>query len=325
MSGAREDFAPVIHPAGEIEEQAAAFVIARHDRPDWSAEDQAALEAWMAQSMLHRVAYLRLEGAWARTDRVRALRRGRAVEDLRGPQRLFRRLVAGVAIVAGLSAAFYLAFPQTPGRYATTLGERKVLKLGDGSQIELNTNSQVRVAVNATHRKVWLDRGEAFFRIAHDPAHPFVVEADGRRVTVLGTKFSMRRDGDVTDVALFEGRVRFDPQGEGARAPVELAPGDTVRVTSKTLTLSRKSSKALADSVAWQRGVVVFDRTPLTEAARQLNRYNDEKIVIADAATGKITIGGTFQTNNTAGFARVAHAVLGLHVEIRPGEMIISQ
>ncbi|HTO41484.1 MAG TPA: FecR domain-containing protein [Rhizomicrobium sp.] len=326
MSGGSEQSAPAIRLSGEVEERAAAYVVARRDRDDWSESDQAALDAWVAQSMLHRVAYLRLEAAWARADRVRALRQARPVGDVRGHAGLFRRLVAGAAIVTGISVAIYLAIPQAPvARYATAIGGHKIVKLGDGTQIELNTDTAIRVLVNREQRKVWLDRGEAFFRVAHDPAHPFVVEANQRRVTVLGTKFSMRRDGDVTDVALFEGRVRFDPKGEGARAPVELVPGDTVRATSQTLTLARRSQKAMSDSVAWQRGVVVFDRTPLADAARQFNRYNSEKIIIADEQTGKITIGGTFQTDNIAGFARVAHSVLGLHVQIRPGETIISQ
>src|SRR3546814_18300530 len=81
-------------------------------------------------------------------------------------------------------------------RYDTPVGGQRLIALADGSQIELNTKTVVRTAVSKTLRRVWLDNGEVFFEIAHDAAHPFVIFAGPKRITVLGTNFSVRRDGD---------------------------------------------------------------------------------------------------------------------------------
>jgi transmembrane sensor len=310
-----------------IEEMASSFVIARKDGAQWSAEQQAALDAWLAQSPLHRVAYLRLDAAWSRADRVRALR---PTPPKPAGENRWRnvsvRVAAGLVLLAAVGFGVQQLAP-TPvvSTYETPVGGHETLRLADGSEIELNTDTKLRTAVTADHRVVWLDKGEAYFRIAHDPAHPFVVNAGQRSVTVLGTRFTVRRDSHVLEVALIEGHIRFDAKDEPAHMPIDLVPGDTVTATRNAVTLAHVSKAALDTSLSWRRGVLVFDRTPLSEAVRELNRYNTEKIVIGDAQTAATTIGGTFEATNVAGFVRVAHAVLGLRVQYRPGETVLSQ
>jgi len=318
---------PAIRSSREIEDYAAALVIARRDRSGWSAEDQSQLESWLAQSPHHRAAYLRLDAAWSTADRVRALRPPSAGSARRGGLRnVSIRVAAGLVALVGLGFGASLLLPgQSVHTYATPVGGREILHLADGSQIELNTDTVLRTAVNRTHRKVWLDKGEAYFRIAHDAAHPFVVQAGDRSVTVLGTKFTVRRDARMLEVSLLDGHVRFNAKDEGARMPIDLVPGDVVTATANTVTLRRKPKLEIDSSLSWRRGVLVFDRTPLADAARELNRYNTEKIVIGDDVTAHTTIGGTFESTNVAGFARVAHAVLGLRVQYRRGETVISQ
>src|SRR3546814_9906377 len=91
-------------------------------------------------------------------------------------------------------------------RYDTPVGGQRLIALADGSQIELNTKTVVRTAVSKTLRRVWLDNGEVFFEIAHDAAHPFVIFAGPKRITVLGTKFSVSPDGDKVSVSMLADR-----------------------------------------------------------------------------------------------------------------------
>jgi transmembrane sensor len=288
-----------------IEETASSFVIARKDGAQWGDEQQAALDAWLAQSPLHRVAYLRLDAAWSRADRVRALRPTPKPAAENRWRKFSVRAAAGVVLLAGIGFGLK-HFAPTPvvSTYETPVGGRETLRLADGSEIELNTDTRLRTAVTRDHRTVWLDKGEAYFRIAHDPAHPFVVNAGERNVTVLGTRFTVRRDSRTLEVALIEGRIRFDAKDEPAHMPIDLEPGDTITATKNAVTLAHVSKDTLDTNLSWRRGVLVFDRTPLSEAVRELNRYNTEKVV---------------------GFVRVAHAVLGLRVQYRPGETVISQ
>jgi transmembrane sensor len=316
----------VLTDTREIEETASSFVIARKDGAQWGDEQQAALDAWLAQSPLHRVAYLRFDAAWSRADRVRALRPTPKPAAENRWRKFSVRAAAGVVLLAGIGFGLK-HFAPTPvvSTYETPVGGRETLRLADGSEIELNTDTRLRTAVTRDHRTVWLDKGEAYFRIAHDPAHPFVVNAGERNVTVLGTRFTVRRDSRTLEVALIEGRIRFDAKDEPAHMPIDLEPGDTITATKNAVTLAHVSKDTLDTNLSWRRGVLVFDRTPLSEAVRELNRYNTEKVVIADAQTAETTIGGTFEATNVAGFVRVAHAVLGLRVQYRPGETVISQ
>lgn len=311
----------------DIEDRASAFVIARRDGADWTNENQSELDAWLSQSSAHRAAYLRLDAAWSKTDRVRALRP--SPPQHRGPSRIGKmsvRIAAGFLLLAGLGLGARQLLPDSHiSTYATPVGGRETLRMADGSEIELNTDTVLRTAVTRNQRTVWLDKGEAYFSVAHDPAHPFVVNASGRQVTVLGTKFTVRKDARALEVSLFEGRIRFDAKSKAAQTPIDLVPGDVVTATANAVTLLRKSKQDLATETSWRRGVIVFNRTTLADAARELNRYNTQKIVLGDAETAKTTIGGTFEATNVAGFARVAHAVLGLRVEYRPGEIVISQ
>jgi len=326
MSGEVIKKLPLSSDRRVVEEQAAAFVIARRDREDWTREEEVELEAWLAQSLFHRAAYLRFNAAWSSADRVRALRSSSLkAPDISRIRNIVMRTAIGFLLLAGSGFAAKYFWPVPTSTYETRVGAHKVLHLADGSEVELNTDTVLRVAMSGNSRRIWLDRGEAYFRVAHDPTRAFVVDMGSRSVTALGTAFAVRRDTQDIQVSLFEGRVRFNAKDEAARMPIDLVPGDTVTATDSAVTLSRKSKHDLDTSVSWRRGVLVFNHTPLSEAARELNRYNTEKIVIGDAATARTTIGGTFEATNAAGFARVAHAVLGLRVEYLSGETVISQ
>jgi transmembrane sensor len=202
---------------------------------------------------------------------------------------------------------------------------RETITLPDGSQIELNTDTSVRVAEAALHRNVVLDRGEAFFQIKHDAVHPFVVTAGNNRVVDLGTKFTVRAEPDRVEVTLVEGRARIEPlEGNAPSRIATLAPGDVAVAEKGSLRVSTLTKRDLADDLGWRRGVLIFRRTTLGEAASQFNRYNTHKLVVKGAAVAELQLGGTFQSNNPELFARVARDVLGLRIENRGGETVIS-
>ena len=104
----------------------------------------------------------------------------------------------------------------------------------------------------------------------------------------------------------------------------QLKPGDEAVATARDLTITRKSDKQLESELGWQRGVLVFQRATLVDVAREYNRYNSRKIVIADSKAGARLITATLPTNDVASFARMARNFLGLHVEEREGEIVIS-
>ncbi|HEY4123125.1 MAG TPA: FecR domain-containing protein, partial [Rhizomicrobium sp.] len=277
--------APLENKAGEIQTRAADWVNQHRDSGTWSDEDQAALDAWLAQSPEHVVAYWRLDAAWERTQRLAALRPsapGRSRSLIW--RNLIRFAAAIIVVAAGTGAAFYFSKPAAPDvrNFATEVGARKTIKLADGSEIELNTNSSLRIAPGPNPRMAWLDKGEAYFRIQHDSAHPFVVMAQGRRVVDLGTEFLMKSEPKRLEVALVAGRAQLDSPNDPMQEPAVLTPGDVAIATATAISVTAKSSKTLADTLSWRQGVLVFKYTTLADAAAEFNRYNTKKIVIAD-------------------------------------------
>ena len=229
----------------------------------------------------------------------------------------------GVIAVAGLAAANYLLVPKDQV-FSTPVGGRETIRLSDGSIIELNTNTQLRIRASATARLVTLDKGEAYFHVRHDAQRPFVATADDGRVVDLGTKFVVREGADHLEVALVEGRARFESANPKAKTAV-LTPGDVVVATADSVSVTRRSAHELSDALGWRRGVLVFDHTTLADAAAELNRYNSEKIVIADPDVRRRIIGATIPVNGVEAFTRVAQQIFGIHVEKSGGEIIISR
>ncbi|HEY4123588.1 MAG TPA: FecR domain-containing protein [Rhizomicrobium sp.] len=316
-------------PAEDIETRAAEWIVARRVREDWDDARAKELDAWLAQSPAHTVAYLRLDNAWGRTERLAALRP--PTHGFRFSNVLPRLWPALVKAVAALSAiaviGYFVLAPKTSHEriYATALGGHDVLKLSDGSQVELDTDTVLRINLD-DKRRVWLDKGQAYFQIAHDPHHPFTVTAANRKVTVLGTKFLMRQEPQRLEVSVMEGRVRLESaEGSGQQRSALLALGDDAVATQTAMVVTRKTPRARAQEMAWRRGLLVFDQRTLGDAASELNRYNSRKLVIADPQTAALIIGGTFRTNDVEAFTRVVREILGVQAQIHGGNIVISR
>ncbi|MES2443946.1 MAG: FecR domain-containing protein [Pseudomonadota bacterium] len=326
-----------------VEETAARWLM-RREEPDWEAADQAELDAWLAQSMAHKAAFWRLEFGWRQADRIGSL--GDTVMPRWRPfsQTLFGRSWQPLAIAASIALVFlgvgsqvHWPAPQPRVEVAqqqtitTRIGGRKRVPLEDGSRIELNTATVLRAAVTPTNREVWLDQGEAYFEVKHSSTIPFVVHAGPRTVTVLGTKFSVRRDGDKVTVSVVEGRVRVDEVGTGALGKEVAAPstttvttGDIAIAEGRSTLVTARSSERVDNALAWRDGMLSFDQTSLADVATEFNRYNERKLVITNPDVASIRIGGTFQASNVDAFVRLLRDAYGLRVQSGEHEVKID-
>ena len=307
----------------EIDASAAAW-LDRRDRGGWTGDDQAALEAWLDEAPVHRIAYWRMEAAWERTERLVALRPARTRQ---WKQPVFFQIAATLVLAAALGSSFWSNLSQPAGTiYTTSIGGHETVVLADGSRIELNTDTAVRVLDTTKERKVWLQKGEAYFHVTHNAARPFMVFAGDRRVTDIGTKFDIRQEADRLEVAVVEGRVSFgaanthqDPHS------LVMSQGDVVMATAEQMAMTRKSAVELSNELSWRRGVLVFDNTPISEAAQKINRYNRVRIVVANAEIGRLPITGTLSATDPVQFLRMVQTVFGLHERNVNGEIVISQ
>lgn len=315
--------------ASAVTRRAADWVSAQRSPKDWSDARQADLDAWLAESLAHRVAYLRVDAAWQRAQRLAALR-----TPMRQPpesERNFSGLGGRVAVAAVFMAVAGFAATQFWERsdyqlIETPKGGQERVTLSDGSQLELNTNTAVKVSFRGDRRYVELTRGEAYFEVRHDAARPFMVAVGNRRIIDLGTKFVVRMAPSELKVSLLEGKARFESSETiNPQKPVILSPGDVVVATSKATQVFKETRRELSETLAWRRGSVVFHYKRLDDAVAELNRYGGPALVVADANTAKLLISGTFLTNRPEDFAGLAHEIFGLRVQRRNGALILSR
>ena len=307
-------------------EQQAALWVARADR-GLSAGEQAQLDEWLGQSTAHRVCYLQMGAMWERADKMGP----RPVADLLpwrtgAHRRSWAGHLAAAAVVIcmlGAGGYYYLTRPVSDS-YVTQVGEQRTVRMADGTLVQLNTDTSVSTSVSSSERSVTLERGEAYFEVVHDAHRPFTVLAGNRRVTDLGTKFSVRRDGENVLVVVREGRIALDWPGRQGVAVIQAHANTVVTADSDHARVAVRQSRAIDDSLSWRQNTLVFDHEPLADVAREFNRYNVKQVDVRGPAQS-LLIGGHFRADNLSVFASLLHEGFGLKVEDDKDRIVVSQ
>ena len=318
----------------EVIEDQAAHWLAREDR-GFEASELAAFEAWLNESTAHKVAYLRLKAVWQRTDRLAALKQPAEVPAPRtsawDAATVYRALAATLLLTVGVGfGGYYLVEHRSPSVesisiYATQVGQQQTLRLTDGTSVELNTNTRLRATMTGTARVVKLERGEAYFEVAHDTTRPFVVFAGNRKITDIGTKFSVRRDGDDVQVLVAEGRVAVDmPNAHNGSRPIEAGASSLIVTKADGTLVAHKSQHDIADRLSWRQGMLIFDQDSLAAAAAEFNRYSNTQIIVVGPARD-LRIGGRFRPDNVEVFVSLIKEGFGLRIERTGTEIVVSE
>lgn len=217
-------------------------------------------------------------------------------------------LLAGAALTAAAMVSALVWRPWAGQVYSTPVGERRAVALADGSSVELNTDSQVRVRLSKTERALTLTRGQAMFTVSHDPARPFIVMAGQTRVRAIGTKFEVYKAGSAVRVTLAEGRVRVS--GPGALAPIELKAGERVETAPRLV--ARPVPVDVAAATGWTQGRLTFKDAPLAQAAAEVNRYSRRHVRLAAGVGPDLPVSGVFDAGDTEAFALGVSELHGL-------------
>jgi transmembrane sensor len=318
------------------------FVEFRTDEPDEAHRRR--FHAWLQESPANVAAYLDVAKVWVHTgspdivskypkqnliadatsaqadvavaiaDATLRLRSPLAMQEVRSASRRGARLrLARMAIAASLvlctAAAALVWWNERDVRtYSTGVGEHHFIVLRDGSMLNLNSRSRVRVHYVARERSVDLLEGQALFNVAKDPSRPFVVYSGGTQVKAVGTEFDVYRKVSGTVVTVIEGRVAVVATSESQTANRQrgsVPPAIATRMVSagEQMTVQANAATRVAtldvsNAVNWTQGRLVFASTPLREVADEFNRYNERQIVIADAALESFEIDGIFSSTN---------------------------
>lgn len=167
---------------------------------------------------------------------------------------------------------------ETPSRLALTIPRGQIyrLVLSDGSEVWLNNDCRLVYPSRFVGHERWVRiEGEAYFKVAHDAAHPFVVETGDMEVRVVGTEFNVRNYGvGDTHVTLIKGSVDLTST---ARHQVRLTPGKDAR-------LNADGSFGVADVdiesyLYWHDGFFYFDDIPLESVMQDIGRWYNLNVI----------------------------------------------
>ncbi len=221
--------------------------------------------------------------------------------------------IAGLAMAAAVvvgAVTIVQPFGQT---YRTTVGERRVVALADGSTIALNTDSVVRVRLSRERRAISLDKGQALFSVAHDAKRPFIVTAGDTAVRAVGTRFEVYRTGAVVRVTLAEGQVQVTQAH--APSPTMMRAGTRLDVAGPGP--ARPVAVDVAAATGWTDGRLTFQDTPLAQAVAEANRYSRKKVALGPGAPADERVTAIFNAGDTTAFVDGVSKLLDLKSAIR--------
>jgi transmembrane sensor len=326
-------------PATEpVEQQAAAWVL-RTDRGLTAAEQDEFLQ-WLAADRRHGAALARHKRNWDRLNRLGqwlpehspqpnrdllAPRPRPGFRLLEGPRAWLAPLTIAAALVIGLfiwQARTAAPAVAAGGPVIASIASRT---LEDGTVIELNRGAVISVLFTPGERRVQLERGEAHFTVAKNPARPFIVSAGGVAVRAVGTAFNVRLDSAAVDVLVTEGIVgveRVDPDAlqRPEVRPLHLSAGEHTSVSltepDRVPQVAAVTKEQAGDILAWQPRMLDFTATPLKGIVGEFNRHNAPiRIFIADTELARTEVSASLRSDNVEGFIRLLEAGFGVRAE----------
>jgi transmembrane sensor len=283
--------------------------------------------------------------------------RGRAAMHTRSPRRRFLAVAASALMVA-LAGGVWWQSARYPS-YRTDIGERRSITLADGSTVDLNARSKLRVEFSKNERRVELLDGQALFQVAKDKSRPFIVASGEASVRAVGTQFDVYRKDSGTTVTVLEGRVAvystapqpatrsplasvqpeaqmraiphsgaassnppglLDPSGAGA---VFLSAGEQVTVT-RAQTLPAPARADIAATTAWMQRRLIFDGSKLSDVVQEFNRYNKRQLVIEDAQLSDFHVSGVYSSTDPSSLIRFLREQPGIKITDNENEVQIA-
>jgi transmembrane sensor len=206
----------------------------------------------------------------------------------------------------------------TGGTYSTAIGELRSITLEDGSVVELNTSSKVHTRFTPKERKVELLRGEAVFKVAKNPNRPFRVSAGSTQIIAVGTEFNVYARQTQTVVTVIEGRVRVTgTENVLSDRDLELTVGEQA-VIAPHMPVARVKLADSRQAVSWTERRLIFEDTPLSEAADEFARYNPKHIRIQDPKLRNLKVSGVFSATDPASLVEFVEAYGNVRIQAEP-------
>jgi transmembrane sensor len=331
-----------------VEQEAADWLIRLDRSAEPSADDLMDLREWLSRSPVHREELGSLARLWGNMNALTEL--AVPLGSVGAPERTAFLARGGVGVRYALAgfAAPADSLTRTNGLYSTSVGEQKSVLLADGSEVVLNTNSQIEVNYSGQYRDMQLLRGEAHFIVTENEASPFRVYASNKLIEAIGTAFGVQLRGSDVRVAVSEGKVALTLHdralAEASSLRNELVKEllgtleagevgiiaddtdtDTDTDTGSGSSLRRIELANVERLLAWRGGVLAFSGESLETVVSEISRYTTVNIEISDPAVKAIRIGGQVPVGQTDAMLAALEDNFGLRVRrLSPDHVVLS-
>ncbi|PTN10526.1 FecR family protein [Mangrovibacterium marinum] len=302
------------------------------------------LDEWISKSLRNQIEFEDIQILWEKTgefqipsriDQNVALDLVHQRADIKSPKIFRLNLLyqaAAILVLAVLLAGTYSYFFSTGGSSSeyyeevfAAIGTRTHVDLPDGSRVYLNSGSSLRFSNQFTskqQRRLELE-GEAYFDVAKDPKHPFIVKAGPIEVEALGTEFNVdayNKDRAI-EVTLLEGKVAINPANKtDGKALIILDPNEMAHFNVKENKISKIKTYELEKYVGWINGKLLFMDDPIQEVMLKLENWYNVDIRLEDQKLNKYRFTGTFIDESVDEVLRTLSLTSPLSYEITPAQ-----
>ena len=339
---------------GTPQEQAGFWVFTQHSG-EWSTAAEQQLQDWLAQNDSNRREYERVLKLWQQLDQLKSASfpAREAAQHLRTKriqrkQRIRKAQRTGLMGLLVLTTAFSLNDYRLSDRYATAVGERKTIDLVDGSQITLNTDTQLSVKITSNRRVISLEKGEVYVTVAHEIDRPFDVIAGNGRIHDIGTSFNVYSANNMTQVTVAEGKVQVIPDSKitGTRwldhfisrsafwlylnstpknnENVALVLGEQITYDDQG-EVNAPIAINPTNIIAWRSGRLVFEMAPLETVLSQVQRYHKVSFQYSGEALKQIRVSASFEIDNLPKILNTLQAAFPIKTkQFQDGQIMVS-
>lgn len=289
----------------QVLEEAADWLL-RLQEGELNLDERTALEGWCRRSPQHRQAWLRAQSLMTRLDSLPASVARATLDRAPNPARreALGKMVLLLTALPVAWSAWYVA-GKYPGAadYSTAVGQQRRLTLADGSEVILNTDTEVDINLTGDVRQLRLRKGEVWVQTADtsDPRH-FIVTTYLGELQALGTQFSVRQDLHGGQVSVYEGAVRVTPKDRLGDARV-VGAGFAARYSDRSVDAPVVLKHGEA---SWVGGMLLADAMPLSVFAAELERYHRGRLRIDPEVSGLKVSGAYPLTNSDKALAMLA-------------------
>lgn len=333
-------------PASLLE--AAAAWIARIQAPEASEEDFAQWEEWLRADATHAAAYAAVEEVWGLVpliDPPWPTRRELAAETGAGPDaarlnpkpkwsshRTLPFLAAAAAFGLVVVGAWFL-WRNDATVLETTTAEQRSLALRDGSRVTLAPETRLIIEQRPERRGLKLERGQAYFEVAHDPSRPFVVRVGDHEAVAVGTAFDINATTEQFTVTVTQGVVQLRSiENRSPAVAADVTSGPDLRLEVGDRAEIDRTGKPHVERIpqpeevaAWRSGRLEYVQEPLKIVVQDVNRYTTRKIEITDPALGELRFTGTVFVDQLDGWLAALRATFPIEVVEQGSHRLLQQ